>query len=334
MRTLALLASLLALSAGATACGGADGPPGAAAREGGAVTVRSCGEPVTFETAPERAVVNDNNMVEMLFALGLTDRMVAYGGVGEKRTRLPRFLDDYARLQSLGADYFTLEPLLGVNPDFVFSGYNYGFDEATGLTPETLAQRGIASYVLTESCRRIDDDLGPSSVRDLYTDVRNLGRIFRVPERAERLIAGWQRRIDAVQARLPAGEPRPTVFTYLGGEDQPSTAPGLTIVSDLNRLAGARNAFDDLRKMWGPVAWEEVVERDPDLIVVVDYGQGPDGRQKIEAIRRVPAMRDVRAVRENRFLILPQEAVNPGIRVADGIERMARALYPERFGSR
>lgn len=300
------------------------------------VTVESCGDPVTFDAAPARAVVNDDNMIEIMFALGLTDRMAAYSGAGP-RNRLPEFADDYAAVTSLGEDYFALEPLLGARPDFVFAGWNYGFSESTGLTPRRLADLGVPSYVLNESCRRIDPSLPPSSVAELQDDVRNIAAIFGVPERADALIEDWDARVATVAASLPPQAERDqTVFTYLSGDDAPGTAPGLTIVPELNRLAGGTNVFTDLPQMWGKVSWEAVVERDPDVIVVVDYGDsavGGTGEAKVEFLRALPVLAEVSAVREDRFLILPQEAVNPGIRYAEGIERLAAVLYPGARGS-
>ena len=77
-----------------------------------------------------------------------------------------------------------------------------------------------------------------------------------------------------------------------------------------------------------------MVQRNPDVIVVTDYGAsaaGTTGAARIAFLRSVPGLAEVRAVRDNRFLVLPQEAVNPGIRYAEGVERLAAALYPERF---
>ena len=293
------------------------------------VTVQSCAEKVTFEKAPERAVVNDDNMIELMFALGLTDRMAGYAGTGE-RLRLTVFTDDYAAVTSLGPDYFTVEPLLGVAPDFVFAGWNYGFD-AGGINPDALAGLGIPSYVLSESCRRIDDTLGPATIEDWFGDVRAIGDIFGVPERAEALVAHWQERLDRVEDRIPAGTEPVRVFCWDWGTETLGTGAGLTIVPELYRRAGAVNVFEDMRQMWEDVSFEAFVERAPELIAVTDYGDGPPGEEKIETLKAMDGIGTVPAVRNDRFLVLPQEAVNPGIRIVDGIEALAAELHPAQF---
>lgn len=103
-----------------------------------AASRHNCGEAVTFQAPPERAVVNDDNMIELMFALGLTDRMAAYAA-SYPRLRLAAFTDDYAAVPSLGDDYMALEPVLGMDPDFVFAGWNYGFGEGE-ITPARLAE--------------------------------------------------------------------------------------------------------------------------------------------------------------------------------------------------
>ncbi|KUH85538.1 hypothetical protein AU186_22570 [Mycobacterium sp. GA-1999] len=293
------------------------------------VTVSSCGEPVTFDEAPDRAVVNDDNMIELMFALGLTDRMAGYAGAGE-RLRLAVFIDDYAAATSLGPDYFALEPLLGVAPDFVFAGWNYGFDTG-GINPDSLAELGIPSYVLSESCRRVDDTLAPATIDEWFGDVRAIAAIFGVPERAEALIAHWQQRLVRVADRIPADAEPVRVFCWDWGTDTLGTGAGLTIVPQLYQRAGAVNVFADLEEMWENVSFEAFVQRAPELIAVTDYGDGPTGQQKIEMLKAMDGVGTVPAVRDNRFLVLPQEAVNPGIRIVDGIEALAANLYPEQF---
>jgi len=304
-------------------------PPAATSLGHYPVTVSSCGESVTFDKAPERAVVNDDNMIELMFALGLTDRMAGYAGAGE-RLRLAAFIDDYAAVTSLGPDYFTLEPLIGVAPDFVFAGWNYGFD-AGGINPDGLAELGVPSYVLSESCRRVDDTLAPATVDEWFGDVRAIADIFGVPQRAEALIAHWQQRLDRVEDRIPEGADPVRVFCWDWGTDTLGTGAGLTIVPELYRRAGAVNAFADMEEMWEDVSFEAVVDRAPELIAVTDYGDGPTGQQKVEMLKTTDGINTVPAVRNDRFLVLPQEAVNPGIRIVDGIETLAAELYPEQF---
>ncbi|PIE26216.1 MAG: hypothetical protein CSA58_10625, partial [Micrococcales bacterium] len=268
------------------------------------VTVKSCGEDVTFDKAPERAVVNDNNMVEMMFALGLTDHMAAYSAAGP-RLRIAAFKDDYEAVTDMGPEYFKLEPTMSQNPDFVFAGWNYGFSQ-DGINPDALEQLGVKSYVLNESCRRIDDTLEPATIEEWYGDMRNLAAIFGVPERAEALIKHWDERLDRVQEHLPENYTPVPTFSYGWGTDTPGGGLGLTIVPELYRKAGAVNVFEDQLEMWGGVSWEAFVEKRPEWIVVTDYGSGDEGQsgeEKIAFLKSQKGIDAVPAIKNENYLI-------------------------------
>ncbi|MEJ0071919.1 MAG: ABC transporter substrate-binding protein [Pseudomonadota bacterium] len=94
--------------------------------------------------------------------------------------------------------------------------------------------------------------------------------------------------------------------------------------------AGARNVMDDVGSSWTRINWEAVVRRDPELIVVIDYGPVP-AAGKIAFLTAMPALAGVAAVRDRRFVVLAYEAATPGVRNIDAVEMLARAFHPERF---
>ena len=158
------------------------------------VTVQSCNRAVTFDAPPARAIANDVNLVEMMLALGLRDRMVGYTGVSGWKTLDEELRAGIAELPELSAQYPTREVLLGAEPDFFFAGWNYGMKVGGEVTPETLEPLGIKTYELTESCIFV----GPkarSTMQDMYNDLLNLGRIFGVEDRAKDLVAGYEAKL-------------------------------------------------------------------------------------------------------------------------------------------
>jgi iron complex transport system substrate-binding protein len=321
-----LIPALAAAAIALTACGTSDD-----ADVPGAVTVRSCGKPLTVAGTPTRAVARDTTMVEMLFALGLRDRMAAFSNYepAKRRTPLPEYRQAFASLRFLGAGPLTTEALVGARTDFLFAGWNYGLNQATGVTPERLATRGIPTYVLSETCRVRDPGLPAPTLATVWDDVRNVARIFGVQERADRVIAAWRARTDAVERRV-RGARRVPVFAYVSGTTTPFTGSGLSVLSDLVRRAGGRNVAEDVEKVWAPVAWETMIASRPELIVIGDYGGEETPEQKIAFLKRKRTLRDIPAILENRFLVLPSEALNPGVRNAWGIESIAHALHPDR----
>jgi iron complex transport system substrate-binding protein len=93
----------------------------------------------------------------------------------------------------------------------------------------------------------------------------------------------------------------------------------------LIEAAGGRNIMDDFDKSWGTVGWEEVVERNPEIIVIVNYGD-VTAEEKRQFMRANPAFSDLDAVKNNRFVVLEYVAATPGPRNIDAIKALATAF--------
>jgi iron complex transport system substrate-binding protein len=312
MRRPLLLAPLLALAA--TGAFASDFP----------VTVKSCNRDVTFDAAPQRAISNDVNLTEMMLALGLTGSMVGYTGVSEWNTLNKELRAGVAELPELSPDYPSKEVLLGADADFYFAGWNYGLKVGGEVTPDTLAPFGIAVYELTESCIHIMEKSG-ASIDDLYVDLRNLGKIFGVAERAEALVAGYRSELAAFTTTLPKRDTPPRVFVYDSGEEKPFTAGRYAIPTALIEAAGGTNIMDDVASSWVEIGWEPVIERNPDVIVIINYGEVTAG-QKAEFMRNNPAFKDIPAVKHNRFVTLQYVEATPGPRNIAAIKHLAAAF--------
>lgn len=200
------------------------------------VTVESCGEKITFNQAPQRAVSNDINITEIMLGLGLEDAMVGISGVSDRDDILPDFKTAYQQIPQLSKKYPSMENVLGADPDFMFAGWNYGFKEG-GVTPKKLKSMGIDSYVLSESCIRIMD-LDQVTMEDTYRDIINLGKIFGIEDKAQSLVKGYQQTIQEVQEKLKNKTKTVRVFVYDSGEDTPFTAGSFGIPNTMIRLAG------------------------------------------------------------------------------------------------
>lgn len=286
------------------------------------VTVDSCGRSLTFDAPPARAVVHDINMAEIMFALALQPRIVGLTGVTGWYKTTPDFESARGDIPELAAKNPSLENILSANPDFLFAGWYYGMQPGGEVTPDALAPFDIPVYELSESCIHIDKSRPDVSMDTLYGDVRAIAAIFGVPERAEALIEGWQARIAA--ARRDAPEPL-RVFLYDSGDEQPFTAGRFAMPTALIAAAGGRNVLDDVAMSWGRVGWEAVGERDPEFIIVLDYGED-GGAGLIAFLQAHPVMSTVTAVREGRFLPLKYSEITPGPANIGAVEKLAAAL--------
>ncbi|MCK7612761.1 ABC transporter substrate-binding protein [Roseibium sediminicola] len=287
-------------------------------------TVQSCDREVTFEAPPKAAVSNDVNLTEMMLALGLRDRMAGYTGISGWKTLDEEMRAGVAELPELSEKYPSKEVLIGADADFYFAGWNYGMKVGGEVTPETLAPFGIKVYELTESCIHIGDK-PKASMQDMYNDLLNLGRIFGVEDTAYDLVAAYKLELDRITSSIGAGGKPRRVFVYDSGEDKPFTAGRYAMPTALIEAAGGVNVLDDFDKSWARVDWETVVDKNPEVVVIVNYGS-VTAEQKRGFMKNNPALAGIDAVKNDRFVTLDYVEATPGPRNIRAVKKLAEAF--------
>ncbi|MFS0896877.1 ABC transporter substrate-binding protein [Mycolicibacterium litorale] len=317
------LSTLLVLLV-STACGG--GAPGAPApsqaAEGFPVTVDNCGAAVTVDRPPARVVGYFQHSVELLLALGLRDAVAAT--VYPDNPPLARYAHDYRSIPQISVKDASFEQILAVGPDFVYGGYGSAFDEAQGRSRQAFADAGIATYLNREHCAR-----QPITMDDVYEEVRTVGRIFGVADRAEEVVTDMSRHVGDATARV-AGVRPVKVFVYDSGDATAFTAGGQGIGNQVIELAGGTNIFGDVPETFADVSWEQVIERAPDVIVIYDYYGTPSVEEKKAALRARPELSTVPAIRDDRFAVLTLQDAVLGVRAPYAVGALAEQLHPER----
>ncbi|MCH2095985.1 MAG: ABC transporter substrate-binding protein [Rhodobacteraceae bacterium] len=289
-------------------------------------SVQSCNRTVSFDAPPQRAISNDVNLTEMMLVLGLADRMVGYTGISGWKTLDEEMRAGVAELPELSAKYPSKEVLVGADADFFFAGWNYGMKVGGEVTPETLAPFGIKVYELTESCTHIMAK-DKASIEDMYADLINLGRIFDVEAKAAEVVATYRDDLAAFKDNLQTGEPL-RVFVYDSGDDTPFTAGRYAMPTALIEAAGGVNILDDFEKSWATVTWEEVIERNPEVVMIVNYGD-VTAEQKRDFMMSNPAFAGLDAVKNDRFVTLEYVEATPGPRNIQAIKTLATAFWAE-----
>ncbi|MGP4017486.1 ABC transporter substrate-binding protein [Saccharopolyspora sp. 5N708] len=313
-----LVAALLATGCGASVQPAAqDDPP--------PVTISNCGVPVTYPR-PQRPVSYEVSGAEKMFALGLAGQMRGYvmNSLGDPSIAGSPWRDDYARVPRLGTSRITREIVVDAKADWVLAGWGSGFSEERGITPHLLDQVGIRSYLHTETCWGYGDKRPVPPLEALYADLRNIGKIFGVEQRAEGLVAELQGRVAKVEQSRPAGAAPVSVFVYDSGTDQPYTAGRYAPPTDIIAAAGGRNVVG-VEKSWTTVGWEPVVAAEPEVIIIIDYA-GQSAADKRAFLESLPAMQSVPAVQQDRYFVLSYGDAVSGPRNVKGAEEFAAYL--------
>ncbi|WP_178021477.1 ABC transporter substrate-binding protein [uncultured Paenibacillus sp.] len=328
--TPAFLLVILILLTVLSACGGSKGPSASPtstssssatpSTSGGAlVELENMGEKLRFPEAPKRAVTLNQHATEVMLALGLESSMVGTAYLDDRI--LPEFKEKYDPIPVLSDKYPSKEVFLDASPDFAYAGWQSAFTEETLGSRADLAAQGVMTYVQESSNK------AKPTLEDVYRDMMNIGKIFRVEDRAEALVDGIRGQLEEIQTQIgPVDQPL-KVFVYDSGEDKAYTAANTYLTSLINQVGG-KNIFDDIDKGYAEVSWEEVVHRDPDVIVIIDYGD-ETAEQKKERLLNMASLADVKAIRDARFIVLPLSAAAEGIRAPIALKTLAAGLYPD-----
>jgi len=98
---------------------------------------------------------------------------------------------------------------------------------------------------------------------------------------------------------------------------------------DILKSAGAISIFNDIEAGWATPSWEEVVERDPDAILLLDYDG--DVEEKAEFLRTNAATKDLRAIKEGKIYSACCADMQGSAGSAAAVEEIAKQLYPDCF---
>jgi iron complex transport system substrate-binding protein len=326
---------LLAVLAG---CGASEPVPEteAAAGEGATVyplTVENCGEELTFDAAPQRAVSLDQDSTEILLSLGLEDRMV--GTASWTDPVLEHLAAANDTVPRLAEEAPTYEVVMGADPDFVTASHGRHYAQGGVAERSRFAETGIGAYLAPTDC---DGDIsinGGGGNRTqaltfdaLYQTIRDFAAIFDVQSRGEALVAELEARRQAAAASV--ADSGLTAVVWFSDLKTPYMGGGPGSANLLTTEAGAVNAFADQKEDWPAVTWETVVDLDPDVIVMGDLTRerwpGDTAAEKIEFLETDPVTKGLTAVTEQRYVPLRGAEINPGIRIVDGLEKLAAAL--------
>ncbi|WP_010676600.1 ABC transporter substrate-binding protein [Bacillus timonensis] len=275
------------------------------------------GRNVEITEKPSKALTLGPNATELFIALGLADYVIGNSLDNHSRGALPEYADDYDKIPELTYGSATREAVLTSGADFIY-GIDWEFG-SEGLDVDELESYGIKVYMNKAT-----------TLEEIYQEIRDIGKVFEIEDRAEAFVAGQKERIAKVQDKLSGQDPV-DVLVYDSGGNGVFTAGGTNFETLLIELAGGRNIFDDITdKQWTTVSYEEVLSRQPDVILIHDY-DAPSIEQKIKDIKNDPALSQLESVKNENFLVISLESVLPGNRMAYAVETMAKGFYPDLF---
>lgn len=267
------------------------------------------GRQVELLHKPERIISLAPSNTELLFALGLSERVV---GVTEYCNFPPEALDK-PKAGSFSEPY--LEQIVILQPDLIIAS-------EMSVTAEKLQQ--------FEELQLPTLVLHPAGFEEVCRALELLGSVTGEKEEARQLITAMRARVEAVQEKLqqlPNTRERVRVY-YQVYHDPLMTAGGTSIIHEVIEMAGGNNVFADVEAAYPKISSEAVIERDPEIILFPNF-HGTEKVPLAEIIEQ-PGWQKITAIQNERIYCLdPDKISRPGPRLAGAVEELARIFYPE-----
>lgn len=267
----------------------------------GITIIDGIGRTVTIPNMPERIVSLASSATESLYALGAGSKVV---GV-DAWSNYPPEVGDKPCVGSGSAPNH--EMIIGLKPDVLFA-WPYSRDAIISLEDKM-----AVVYV------------DPGSVDEVLDTIRLIGLVTGKTSEAENLTAEMQSRIDNitnVTDRLTRTQ-RPLVYYELG-TPMKTTGPG-TFTNELILMAGGINLAADEPVRYPILNSEYIIERNPDVIIVVSYGAS------VEDVRSRGGWQDIDAVKNDRIYKIDTNLVTSNPRLVLGLEQFSQWFHPDLF---
>ena len=176
--------------------------------------------------------------------------------------------------------------------------------------------------------------LDPQLLGDIIENIRMLGRATGTESKAEKIAADMEARIEAVTTRAADADTKPSVLHV---EWADPLMCGGHWVPEMVDLAGGSNTFGDKDTGTFKLEWDEVVERQPDIIVMMPCGfDVKRGLEDVPILAEREGWKDLPAVRNDRVYVVDASAYTSrsGPRLVTGLEIMAEMIHPELFSGK
>jgi iron complex transport system substrate-binding protein len=283
--------------------------------------LNNCGTQVSVPKPPSRVVTMNQAATEVMFALGLQERMV--GTAHLEDAVLPEYASSYAGVQVLAAAYPSRDKLTETDPDFVYASSADAFAPDAAGARDELDALGVGSYLSPSGCAPEQPSVKPT-VEDVFAEITEIGAIFGVQDRAAELVADHRARIAAAAASVTHTEGERLLW-WSAGTDTPTVGACCGTPALIMSAFGAPNASATLPGTTAASSWPAVVEADPTVIVIVDAATSPAGAKK-DYLATTHALKDLTAVQHQRYVDIPYSDTTAGVRTVIGIERLAAGL--------
>ncbi|WP_305960628.1 ABC transporter substrate-binding protein [Bacillus safensis] len=266
----------------------------------------AAGKKVEIKEQPKRIVSLIPSNTEVAYALGLGDKMVG-------RSDFDNYPKEVEKVEKIGGLEFNVEKVISLKPDLVLAhasqmGSKEGFKQ--------LEDAGIQVLTVNDA----------TSFKDVYKSINMIGEAAGVKEASTKLIDEMKTKLNDIkkQAEGISKDKQKTVFVEVSGAPEIYTTGKNTFMDEMLSVIHAKNAAGD-QTGWVQMTEESIIKRNPNVIVTIDGSSLAD-------LKKRDGWNAMKAVKEKQVFQLNTDlASRPGPRLVEGVEALAKSVYPDTF---
>ncbi|MED3689984.1 ABC transporter substrate-binding protein [Peribacillus butanolivorans] len=264
------------------------------------------GKKIKFDKVPETVVSLQPSNTEILFQLGLGDKVV---GV----TDFDNYPEEAKDIEHVSDSVnINAEKIISLKPDAVIA---YTIGDETTMKP--LEDAGIPVFII-KSATNFDD---------VYGDIGQIAEVMGVTEKGEELVKDIQTQITSVEEKIETLDEKEQTYFEISPAPEIYTTGSETFQQEILETAGIENIFAD-QKGWVKVSDEEIVKRNPNAIITTaTYAD-----DAVDEIKSRKGWEDINAVKNDQVYLLDENIMSrPGPRIGEAVELAAKTVYPDLF---
>lgn len=266
------------------------------------------GNTVKFEEAPERIISLAPSNTEILYALGLGDKIVGVSAFCD-------YPQEALEVEKIGDFLGTnFERILELEPDLIVS---YGLPEDDAMQIYNDAGIPVISFM-------------PESIDEVIVAIKQIAIATDTVEAGNDLVENMEKHRDEIVAKIQDTEP---VRAFYEIWHDPLMAAGTGSFTDgLIKLANGINVASDAEGEYPNYDLEQLIENDPEFYLTANMETGGFAENTVESISARPGYDNISAVKNGDVYLIDGNVISrPGPRIVEGLELIARILHPEVF---
>lgn len=276
--------------------------------------------PVTIKDALDNEVVIEEEPASIISLIPSNTEIIYELGLGDKVVGLTTndtYPEETAEVEKVGDFNVDIEKVIALNPDLVLAHESSATSSEAGF--QQMRDAGITVFIVNDAV----------NFEDVYDTIGIIGQLTGTTEEAEALTADMKAKIEEIKEKAATVTEKKKVYIEISPAPDIYSVGKNTFMDVMLQTINAENATGDLEG-WPSIDQESILERNPDVIIATyNYIEDPVGQ-----LMAREGWADVSAIKNKQVVDVNPDLVNrPGPRVVEGVEELAKAVYPEVFNN-